>query len=174
MHRPVFLVLFDFTCYPEMFGEWCIDGRVDGVFLLTVGVLNEFLKDVARDEGEEWVTAEMCGRRIEKSRFFVSVHLRACKTLNVIANDIQNQNSCTELEVEREPGPELEPEHEREAAVLLEVDPGQCKANNSLIRCPCQSFTASPVDIGLLNLAMNTIHRQSRPLRSSKSGLNRS
>ena len=42
----------------EMFGKWLIDGRVDGVFRLAAGVLNELLKEVARDEGEEWVAGE--------------------------------------------------------------------------------------------------------------------
>ncbi|KAH9967007.1 hypothetical protein BJV74DRAFT_284696 [Russula compacta] len=42
----------------EMFAKWFIDGRVDGVFRLAASVLNEFLKEVARDEGEEWVTEE--------------------------------------------------------------------------------------------------------------------
>ncbi|KAF8497842.1 hypothetical protein F5888DRAFT_1695905 [Russula emetica] len=42
----------------EMFGKWFIDGRVDGVFRLAADVLDGFLKEVARDEGEEWVIAE--------------------------------------------------------------------------------------------------------------------
>jgi len=43
----------------EMFGKWLIDGRVDAVFRLAAGVLNELLKELARDEGEEWVMDEM-------------------------------------------------------------------------------------------------------------------
>ena len=43
----------------EMFGKWFIDGRVDGVFRLAAEVLDELLKEVARDEGEEWVTEAM-------------------------------------------------------------------------------------------------------------------
>ena len=43
----------------EMFGKWLIDGRVDAVFRLAAGVLNELLKELARDEGEEWVTDEV-------------------------------------------------------------------------------------------------------------------
>ena len=42
----------------EMFGKWFIDGRINGVFRLAASVLNEFFKEVARDEGEEWVTEE--------------------------------------------------------------------------------------------------------------------
>lgn len=42
----------------EMFGKWFIDGRVDGVFRLAAEVLDELLKEVARDEGEEWVMGE--------------------------------------------------------------------------------------------------------------------
>jgi hypothetical protein len=45
----------------EMFGKWFIDGRVDGVFRLAAEVLDELLKEVARDEGEEWVTGEAMG-----------------------------------------------------------------------------------------------------------------
>jgi hypothetical protein len=42
----------------EMFGKWFIDGRVDGVFRLAAEVLDELLKEIARDEGEEWVIGE--------------------------------------------------------------------------------------------------------------------
>ena len=42
----------------EVFGKWLVDGRLDAVFRLSAGVLNEFLKEVARDEGEEWVADE--------------------------------------------------------------------------------------------------------------------
>jgi hypothetical protein len=42
----------------EVFGKWLVDGRLDAVFRLSAGVLNEFLKEVARDEGEEWVAEE--------------------------------------------------------------------------------------------------------------------
>jgi hypothetical protein len=42
----------------EMFGKWFIDGRVDGVFRLAAEILDAFLKEVARDEGEEWVREE--------------------------------------------------------------------------------------------------------------------
>ena len=82
-----------------MFGEWCINGRVDSVFLLAGGVLHVFLKEVARDEGGERgvghsgsVEEELpnLSKVDQKSRFFVSVHLRTCKTLNVTANNIQN------------------------------------------------------------------------------------
>lgn len=45
----------------EMFGKWLIDGRVDAVFRLAAGVLNELLKELARDEGEEWVADEVVG-----------------------------------------------------------------------------------------------------------------
>lgn len=50
----------------EMFGKWLIDGRVDAVFRLAAGVLNELLKEVARDEGEEWVTEEPVEEVAEK------------------------------------------------------------------------------------------------------------
>jgi hypothetical protein len=42
----------------EVFGKWLVDGRLDAVFRLSADVLNEFLKEVARDEGEEWVAEE--------------------------------------------------------------------------------------------------------------------
>jgi hypothetical protein len=42
----------------EVFGKWLVDGRLDAVFRLSADVLNELLKDVARDEGEEWVAEE--------------------------------------------------------------------------------------------------------------------
>ena len=42
----------------EVFGKWLVDGRLDAVFRLSAGVLNELLKEVARDEGEEWVAEE--------------------------------------------------------------------------------------------------------------------
>ena len=42
----------------EMFGKWFVDGRVDGVFRLAAEILDTFLKEVARDEGEEWVVEE--------------------------------------------------------------------------------------------------------------------
>lgn len=42
----------------EVFGKWLVDGRLDAVFRLSAGVLNELLKEVARDEGEEWVVEE--------------------------------------------------------------------------------------------------------------------
>ncbi|KAH9953025.1 hypothetical protein BC827DRAFT_1273894 [Russula dissimulans] len=51
----------------EMFGKWFIDGRVDAVFRLAAEVLNELLKEVARDEGEEWVAEE--GRKEEVPKF---------------------------------------------------------------------------------------------------------
>ncbi|KAH9995293.1 hypothetical protein BJV77DRAFT_1066374 [Russula vinacea] len=50
----------------EMFGKWFIDGRVDGVFRLAADVLDELLKEVARDEGEEWVTGEAMGEASEE------------------------------------------------------------------------------------------------------------
>ena len=42
----------------EMFGKWFIDWRIDGVLRLAAEVLDGFLKEVARDEGEEWVIGE--------------------------------------------------------------------------------------------------------------------
>ena len=42
----------------EVFGKWLVDGRLDAVFRLSANVLNELLKEVARDEGEEWVADE--------------------------------------------------------------------------------------------------------------------
>ncbi|KAH8985365.1 hypothetical protein EDB92DRAFT_1365134 [Lactarius akahatsu] len=42
----------------EVFGKWLVDGRLDAVFRLSAGVLNELLKEVARDEGEEWVAED--------------------------------------------------------------------------------------------------------------------
>jgi hypothetical protein len=41
-----------------MICKWFIDGRVDGVFRLAAEVLDELLKEVAWDEGEEWVMGE--------------------------------------------------------------------------------------------------------------------
>ena len=49
----------------EMFKKWFIDGRVDGVFRLAAEVLDEFLKEVARDEGEEWVIGEAMDEAVE-------------------------------------------------------------------------------------------------------------
>ena len=43
----------------EVFGKWLVDGRLDAVFRLSANVLNELLKEVARDEGEEWVADEV-------------------------------------------------------------------------------------------------------------------
>ena len=42
-----------------MFDKWIIGGRVNGVFLLVAGVLREFLKEVAWDEGKEWITEQV-------------------------------------------------------------------------------------------------------------------
>ncbi len=50
----------------EMFGKWFIDGRVDGVFRLAAEVLDVLLKEIARDEGEEWVVAEAMEEAAER------------------------------------------------------------------------------------------------------------
>ncbi len=43
----------------EMFGKWLINGCIDAMFCLATAVLNELLKEVTQDEGEEWVMEEM-------------------------------------------------------------------------------------------------------------------
>ncbi|KAH9968397.1 hypothetical protein BJV74DRAFT_990677 [Russula compacta] len=93
-----------------MFSRWFIDGRVDGVFLLAAGVLNEFLKEVA---GEGWVTEEVVEEdaRPSKSRQCVQPPLPR-----------GHRTSTAVRKVEAEPGQGLEPEAEQETALSQEVD----------------------------------------------------
>jgi hypothetical protein len=122
----------------EMFGKWFIDGRVDGVFRLAAEVLDEFLKGVARDEGEEWVVGETMEEAAEgqsptlskvvpKSRGPSSTlgsktlgaeqvaPMGAASSASVASSKRKgNQRSEPVSRVEREPEPESKPEPEPE------------------------------------------------------------
>ncbi|KAI0033211.1 hypothetical protein K488DRAFT_70059 [Vararia minispora EC-137] len=41
----------------ETFGRWLADGRADGVFRASASVLDALLREMAREEGEEWAIA---------------------------------------------------------------------------------------------------------------------
>ena len=119
----------------EMFGKWFIDGRVDGVFRLAAEVLDELLKEVARDEGEEWVMSELMEKAgedqspapssevVSKSRGPSSTlgsktlgaeqvaPMRAASSASVASSKRgAKQRSEPAPKAEREPEPEPEPE----------------------------------------------------------------
>ncbi|KAI0320238.1 hypothetical protein OF83DRAFT_631084 [Amylostereum chailletii] len=50
----------------EMFAGWWADGRIDGVFRDAAGVLNDLLKEMAREEGEEWAGGGTAADREDK------------------------------------------------------------------------------------------------------------
>lgn len=121
-----------------MFGKWFIDGRVDGVFRLAAEVLDELLKGVARDEGEEWVIGEAMEEATEgqsptlsnvvpKSRGPSSTlgsktlgaeqvaPMGAASSASVASSKRKGkQRSEPVSKVEREPEPEPEPESKPE------------------------------------------------------------
>ena len=122
----------------EMFSKWFIDGRVDGVFRLAAEVLDELLKEVARDEGEEWVIGEAMeeaaegrsptlSKDVPKSRGPSSTlgsktlgaeqvaPMRAASSASVTSFKRKSkERSELVSEVEREPEPESKPEQEPE------------------------------------------------------------
>jgi hypothetical protein len=132
----------------EMFGKWLIDGRVDSVFRLAAGVLNELLKEVARDEGEEWVLdaeVEVVKEQSPKDPDVVpkssspSSTLTASKTIGAeqvalmraassasVASSKRGANRASEpaQKAENEPEPEPEPEHVPEPESLPVADSG--------------------------------------------------
>jgi hypothetical protein len=131
----------------EMFGKWFIDGRVDSVFRLAAEVLDELLKEVARDEGEEWVIGEAMeeaaegqsptlSKAVPKSRGPSST--LGSKTLGaeqVAPMDVASsasvasskrkgkQRSEPASKVEHEPEQESKPEPEPEPELEAELEP---------------------------------------------------
>jgi hypothetical protein len=150
----------------EMFGKWLIDGRVDAVFRLAAGVLNELLKEVARDEGEEWVTEEPVEEVAEKqppklSRVVATCGpsstlatsktlaaeqappVRASSTASLASSKRGAKHSESAPKAEQEPEQEPKPEQEAESRPAPAADAEQIPDERAVRRSP-PARTPSP------------------------------
>ena len=150
----------------EMFGKWFIDGRVDGVFRLAAGVLDEVLKEVARDEGEEWVIGEAMEEEAEgqlptlskvvpKSRGPSSTQdsktlgpeqvapMRAASSASV-ASSKRKGKQCSEPAQKEEREPELESKPEPEPEPEPESTPAPAADTEAKVENPKPALVESP------------------------------
>ncbi|KAH9975595.1 hypothetical protein BJV74DRAFT_888816 [Russula compacta] len=131
------LVLLNLAWDPEMFRKvvyrWARRWRISA----TACVPNKFMKEVARDEGEEWVTEEVVEEGAEKQPPNLSKMLGVSKSRQskrrlprgLSSKRASGGKKRLELaqKVEREPGPELErepdPSQRQRSALPPEMDP---------------------------------------------------